>query len=81
MSKTKSMILQCIGVFLAFLCIWWWVGREYKKTHPVKEVEQGITGPGKWIMLHGTCTVFGKSTHMKVYKGIWHKDYLEIIGR
>lgn len=37
MSKTKSLVLQCVGVFVMFLGVWWWVGREYEKTHPVQE--------------------------------------------
>lgn len=70
MTKTNSLILQCLGTFLAFLGIWWWTGREYRKTHPVKTEWKQIENP----------------VPVKVYQGKWHKvgykeGYLEVIGK
>ena len=47
MSKTKLMALQCLGVFLAFMGVWWWTGREYQKTHPIKQEWKAIGNPVK----------------------------------
>ncbi|OHB68807.1 MAG: hypothetical protein A2W17_01470 [Planctomycetes bacterium RBG_16_41_13] len=50
MSKTKSLILQCTGIFFVSLIFWWWVGREYCKTHPepIKQVLEIKVYPAKW---------------------------------
>lgn len=77
MNKTKSLAIQCGIVFAMFLGVWWWVGREYKKTHPepvklnwtAKESqEKGFSGG--WYV-----------PEVKVYQGKWHKTYLEVIGK
>ena len=88
MSKTKSLVLQCLAVFLAFLGVWCWVGREYKKVYP-KQVSIN------YRLKHRQCIDCGKVLHssekiecvdckgienpVKIYKGKWHKDYLEVI--
>ena len=39
MNKTRNLAIQCIAVFVMFLGVWWWVGKEYAKTHPVNPKE------------------------------------------
>ena len=60
MNKTRNLTIQCVAVFVMFLGVWWWVGKEYAKTHPLAEWKQ-VENP------------------IKVYKGKWHKDCLEVI--
>ena len=63
MTKTKSMTLQCLGVFIAFLGVWWWVGREYNKAYP----EPIKVYTGRWI------------EDIRKVGDFWSPGYLEVI--
>lgn len=54
MNKTRIIAIQCLCVFVMFLGVWWWVDREYTKTHPA-QVWKTVENPemvkvyrGKW---------------------------------
>ena len=95
MTKTKSLALQCIGIFFAFLFIYWWAGREYRKVHPVKQDDQFPQTEKAFEEINQRYDKLLKNwenKHIKIYQGRWVEDivkvgdfwspgYLEVIGK
>ena len=68
MSKTKSLVLQCLGTCIAFTFVFWWVGREYQKARLL---------PAKW---EWRTIETPEPEPVKVYQGKWHKEgFLEVV--
>lgn len=81
LSKLRILMLQSLGctVFGIILgtAFWWFDGGKTSKTlsdvHTVGGGGQGGMG--------STVYHFRPAHQVKVYPGVWHKDYLEIVGK
>ena len=65
MNKTRNLTIQCVAVFVMFLGIGWWVGREYERAYP----EPVKTYQGRWV------------EDMKKVGDFWSVGYLEVMGK